>query len=69
MVVPGFVDTEVFANSKEMGMALREDENNPYRQTMFDLEAFTNKQLENAATPDQVAEAVVAAATARRPRE
>ncbi len=68
-IVPGFVDTPVFDTSREMGQALREDESNPYRQLMFDLDDFAQAQLEKALRPEDIAAVVVEAATARRPRE
>ncbi len=67
-IVPGFVDTDTFDNSREMGRELRADESNPYRQRMFDMDEFAKRQLENAITPAQVADVVVRAATARRLR-
>ena len=67
-IVPGFVDTDTFDNSREMARELRADENNPYRQRMFDMDEFAKGQLERAITPAQVADVVVRAATARRLR-
>ena len=49
-------------------MPLREDPTNPYRQLMFDMDDFAQQQLRGAVSPAQVADVVVAAATARRPR-
>ncbi len=69
LVVPGFVDTAVFDNAREGARHLREDETNPYRKTMFDLDDLAKKNLEGALSPDDVARVIVRAATARRPRE
>lgn len=68
IVAPGFVDTAVFENARNSVAALRADPDNPYRETMFKLDDFAQKQLQNALTPDQVAELVVKVATTRRPR-
>jgi short-subunit dehydrogenase len=68
LVVPGFVDTAVFDNAREGAEHLRNDETNPYRQTMFDLDELAKKSLKNALSPDDVARVIVRAATARRPR-
>ena len=65
----GFVDTAVFDNAREGAKHLREDESNPYRQVMFDLDELAKKNLENPISPDQVAEVILHAATARRPKE
>jgi NAD(P)-dependent dehydrogenase (short-subunit alcohol dehydrogenase family) len=67
-IVPGFVDTDTFDNSREMARDLRADEANPYRQRMFDMDDFAKGQLKNAISPAQVADVVVKAATARRLR-
>ena len=69
LVIPGFVDTAVFDNAREGAKHLREDESNPYRQVMFDLDELAKKNLENPISPDQVAEVILHAATARRPKE
>jgi len=66
VIVPGFVDTDTFDNSREMARDLRADEANPYRQLMFNLDDFANGQLERAISPEAVASVVVKAATARR---
>ena len=68
LVVPGFVDTAVFDNAREGAEHLRNDETNPYRQTMFDLDELAKRSLKNALSPDDVARVIVRAATARRPR-
>lgn len=69
LVIPGFVDTAVFDNAREGAQHLREDPDNPYRQTMFDLDDLAKKSLRNSLSPDDVARVIVRAATARRPRE
>ena len=69
LIIPGFVDTPTFEKTKRAGEALRNDPENPYRELMFDLERFVNRQLERAITPQAVAEVVLEAATAERPRE
>jgi short-subunit dehydrogenase len=68
LVVPGFVRTDVFENTKRASTAFREDPENPYRQLFFDLEDFANKSLESALAPERIGEIVALAATARRPR-
>ncbi len=68
LVIPGFVDTAVFDNARNASQALREDLNNPYRQTMFDLDELAMKNLEHSLSPDDVAKVIVRAATARRPK-
>jgi len=68
-VVCGFVDTETFANTKASVEHLRGDPDNPYQRLLLDLEGFAQKQVAGALPPEAVARIVVAAATARRPRE
>ncbi len=68
LVVAGFVDTPTFDNARRAGAHLRDDPRNPYRQLMFDLDAFATARLETALAPAEVARVVVAAATAARPR-
>jgi short-subunit dehydrogenase len=68
LVIAGFVDTETFDNARRAGAHLREDPANPYRQLMFDLDAFATARLETALAPADVARVVVAAATSPRPR-
>ena len=68
LVVPGFVDTPVFDKAREWGTRLREDETNPYRQLMFDMDDFAKAQLKRAVAPSEVGDLVVAVATATRPR-
>jgi short-subunit dehydrogenase len=68
LVIPGFVDTAVFDNARNASQALREDPNNPYRQTMFDLDELALKNLEHPLSPDDVAKVIVRAATDRRPK-
>lgn len=69
LVIPGFVDTAVFDNAREGAKHLREDESNPYRQTMFDLDELALKNLENPISPDVVAEIIAEAAMTKRPKE
>jgi short-subunit dehydrogenase len=68
LIVPGFVDTAVFENARQGSRHHRNNTANPYRQTFFDLDEFAKKNIENAISPDAVAEVVALAATARRPR-
>ncbi len=68
MVIPGFVDTPAFETAMASGEALRNDPNNIYQKLMFDLEGFANEQLKNAANSEQVAEAVLKVARAKRPK-
>jgi short-subunit dehydrogenase len=68
LVIAGFVDTPTFDNARRAGAHLRADPANPYRQLMFDLDAFATARLETALAPADVARVVVAAATATRPR-
>jgi short-subunit dehydrogenase len=68
LVIPGFVDTDVFENARQGSMHLREDPDNPYRQTMFDLDDLAKKNLKGALAPEDVARVIVKAATARSPR-
>ncbi len=69
LIIPGFVDTPTFDNSREAAQALRADPANPYRQLMLDLDDFATAQLKRALRPEDVGRVVVRAATARRPRE
>lgn len=68
LVIPGFVDTAVFDNAREGARHLREDETNPYRQTMFDLDELAQENLKDPLSPDDIAEVIVRAATVRKPR-
>ena len=68
-VVCGFVDTETFENTKATVEHIRRDPSNPYRKLLLELDAFAQKQVAGAMPPETVARVVVAAATARRPRE
>ncbi len=68
IVIPGFVDTPAFETAMASGEELRNDPTNIYQKLMFDLEGFANEQLKNAASSEQVAEAVLKAARAKRPR-
>ncbi len=69
LVIPGFVDTAVFDNARRESQFLRDDETNPYRKTMFDLDELAKKNLRNPLSPDDVAKVILEAATARRPKE
>lgn len=68
IIVPGFVDTPTFDKSRAAGQELRNDPSNPYRQLMEDLDAFATEQLKSAVSPDEVARAVLKAASAREPK-
>jgi short-subunit dehydrogenase len=68
LVIPGFVDTATFENARVESQYLRDDPNNPYLQSMFDLDELAKKNLRNSISPDQVARVVLRAATARRPK-
>lgn len=68
VVVPGFVSTEAFDAAREKGQSLREDDANPYRPLMFDLERFSDAQLENALAPDDLAQTIERAVTEDPPR-
>ena len=69
LVIPGFVDTAVFDNAREGSQHLREDESNPYRKIMFDLDELAIKNLKNPLSPDDVAKVILRAATEKRPKE
>ena len=68
LVVPGFVDTPTFENSREAGKEIRHDPSNPYRDLIGGLEEFTEKQLQSAISPAETAEIVWKAATAANPK-
>jgi NAD(P)-dependent dehydrogenase (short-subunit alcohol dehydrogenase family) len=68
LIIPGFVDTDVFENARRGSQHLRDDPENPYRQAFVDLDEFARKQLKSAISPDAVAQIVTRAATATRPR-
>lgn len=68
IIVPGFVDTPTFDKSRAAGQELRNDPSNPYRQLMEDLDAFATEQLKSAVSPEEVARAVLKAASAREPK-
>ena len=69
LVIPGFVDTAVFDNARAESQHLREDATNPYLNTMFDLDELAKKNLRNSLSPNDVANVILRAATARRPKE
>ena len=68
LIIPGFIDTATFDNTRKAAEGLRNDPENPYRQLMFDLDEFAKSSLKGALPPSAVGEVVVKAATARRPR-
>ncbi|MCH2187840.1 SDR family oxidoreductase [Myxococcota bacterium] len=68
LIVPGFIDTETFDNSRASSVHLREDSNNPYQQIMIDLDEFAAKQTQNALPPEAVGQVVVRAATETKPK-
>ena len=68
LIIPGFVDTDVFENARQSSQQLRDDPENPYQQTFLNLDEFARKQFESAIGPDAVAQIVTRAATATRPR-
>lgn len=68
VIVPGFVDTPAFDTSREAGQPLRNDPSNPYRQLMSDLDDFATEQLKSAVPPEDVAKAVLKAATVDKPK-
>ena len=67
LIVPGFVDTAVFDNARAGAEHLRSDPNNPYLDTMFELDELAKKNLEGALSPETLGDLIVRAATARRP--
>lgn len=69
LIIPGFVDTPTFDNSREAAQGLRADPTNPYRQLMLDLDDFVTARLKRALRPEDVGNIVVEAATANRPQE
>lgn len=69
LVVPGFVDTDVFDNAREESRSRREDPANLYRQTMIDLDELAKKNLRRPLSPDDIARVILRAATDPRPRE
>lgn len=68
LVIPGFVDTPTFENSRRGAEGLRNDPTNPYQKLMFDLDDFAKSNLKRAIPPSVVGAVVTEAATARRPR-
>ena len=69
LVIPGFVATDTFDNTREWSEPFREDPSNPYQKLFLDMDDFATGQLRSAITPHDVGEVVALAATARRPRE
>ena len=70
LILPGIVDTPTFDKSRDSGKELRNDPDNPYQRLMNKLDEFASSQLNNKPTPPQkVAEAVLDAAIADKPRE
>jgi NAD(P)-dependent dehydrogenase (short-subunit alcohol dehydrogenase family) len=68
VIVPGFVDTPTFDKAREASQSLRDDPDNPYQKLMADLDDFANEQLKSAIPPEDVAKAVLKAATADKPK-
>jgi NAD(P)-dependent dehydrogenase (short-subunit alcohol dehydrogenase family) len=68
LIVPGFVDTPTFDNSRVASQHLRDDRSNPYLQLMIDLDEFAKANMKNALAPEVIGRVVVEAATARRPK-
>ncbi len=68
-VVCGFVDTETFENTKASVEHIRGDPDNLYRRLLLALDQFAQRQVARALPPEAIADVVVKAATARRPRE
>lgn len=68
LIVPGFVDTPTFDNSRVASQHLRDDLGNPYLQLMIDLDEFARANMKNALAPEVIGRVVVEAATARRPK-
>jgi short-subunit dehydrogenase len=68
LIVPGFVDTETFDNSRASSEHLRADRTNPYLKMMVDLDEFAAANTKNAIAPEVIGRLVVEAATARRPK-
>lgn len=69
LVIPGFVDTDVFDLARKGSEHLRADATNPYQQLMFDLDDLAEKKLKNPLSPNDVAGVILRAANARRPKE
>lgn len=67
LVIPGFVDTPTFDNSRAAGKHLLDDPSNPYRSWMKKLDVFATEQLKRAVAPQQVAELIYIAATDTKP--
>jgi NADP-dependent 3-hydroxy acid dehydrogenase YdfG len=68
LIIPGFVDTDVFQNARRGSQHLRDDPENPYRKIFTDMDDFAKKGQESAISPAVVAAVVVRAATSARPR-
>jgi len=68
LIVPGFVDTPTFDNSRAASEHLRADETNPYRKLMFDLDDFAKANMKNALPAEAIGRVIVEAATARKPK-
>jgi NAD(P)-dependent dehydrogenase (short-subunit alcohol dehydrogenase family) len=69
IVIPGFVETPAFDKARASGESLRNAPENPYRTLMDDMDRFAQSQLKNAAAPEDVAKAVVEAASCVKPRQ
>lgn len=68
LIIPGFVDTPTFDNSRAASEHLRADQSNPYLKIMFDLDEFAKSNMKNALEPEVLGQLIVEAATARRPK-
>lgn len=68
LIVPGFVDTPTFDNSRAASEHLRADRTNPYLQLMIDLDEFARANMKNALPAEAIGRVVVEAATAKRPK-
>lgn len=68
LIVPGFVDTPTFDNSRAASEHLRADPHNPYRKLMFDLDDFAKANMKKALPAAAIGRVVVEAATARKPK-
>lgn len=69
IIIPGFVETPAFDKARVSAEGLRNDPTNPYLSLMEDMDTFAQSQLKNAAAPEDVAEAVVLAATSEKPKQ
>ena len=68
LIVPGFVDTPTFDNSRAASEHLRADASNPYRKMMIDLDEFARANTRNALPAETIGKLVVRAATEPKPK-